>query len=402
MDRLAWFNEARFGMFIHWGAYSVAGRGEWALNRERIPFPEYVEKYVNNFQAEKFDPRAWARLAKRAGMKYMVLTTRHHDGFCLWNSRVSDFNCVRFGPKRDLLAEYAAAVRAEGLKVGFYYSAADWHHPDYPSPYARDWPEGWADEAARQRFVEYYIAQLEELLTGYGQVDLIWYDGCIPQPLDGKRANEMIYRLQPNCLINERNGEPSDFRCSEQRIVAKPGPWEACMTLCGNWGYHQGDQRWKSAADVIWMLLETSCQGGNLLLNVGPRADGTLPAENEKILGEVGAWLERNGEFLADSDRSPFSWNNSSRLTVKGNRVYVHLHSRPGEEFCLSEIKNRVLAANYVADGRPVKFVQQPDGRLFLQGLPDPLPDPLVTTIRLEVEGKPEALSPQKTFWIPG
>jgi len=401
MPDLTWFHKARYGMFIHWGAYSVAGRGEWARNRERIPQEEYVGEYVNRFKAERYDPRAWARLARAAGMKYIVLTTRHHDGFCLWDSAVSDFNAARLGPKRDLLRPFVEAVRAEGLRVGFYYSVADWHHPDYPDPYARDWPTGWTDEAQRQRFVDYYIAQLRELLTGYGQVDLLWYDGCIPQPLDGRRANELARKLQPDILINERNGEPFELRCSEQSLNAKEGPWEACLTLNDNWGYHAGDTHWKTGQDVVRMLTTTARSGGNLLLNIGPRADGTVPEESVRALTDAGQWLARNGEFLPQSERVPFGWNNCSTLTMRGQTVYVHFFASPGETFCLAEIANRVRAARFVDGGQSIRF-EQCGPRLFLHGLPCPLPGPIATTVAIDLEGPPRALRPQETSWLPG
>ena len=397
-----WFNEARYGMFVHWGVYAVAGRGEWVRNRERIPQDEYAAKYAASFRAERYDPAEWAALAVEAGMKYVVLTTRHHDGFCLWDTDTTDFNAVKLGPKRDLVRPFAEAMRAAGLKVGFYYSFADWHHPDYPDAYARDWPDGWRDEASRHRFVAFVRAQLEELMTRYGRVDILWYDGCIPGPTDGAEVNTLVKTLQPDILINERNGPPCDFEVSEQVIrAADPGKmWEATLTLNDNWGYHPGDRHYKSAQDVVRMLLETAAGAGNLLLNVGPRPDGVIPEESAVILRQVGEWLGRNGEFLPNSSRSPFSWNCSGRLTTRGSTAYVHLFHSPGPEFCLAEIDSRVLSARMLATGEPVAFVQTED-RLFLTGLPVPLPDPLVTTIALEFDGPPLALRPQTSFWIP-
>jgi alpha-L-fucosidase len=335
-------------------------------------------------------------------MKYVVLTTRHHDGFALWDTKTRDFNAAKLGPCRDLLPSFVEAVRAEGLKVGFYYSVADWTHPDYPDAHARDWPTAWRDEASRQRFVAYYRAQLEELFTNYGPIDMLWYDGCFPEPTDGAEVNEFVKKLQPNILINNRNGEGWDFRCSEQAI--KPAPagtrWEACMTLNANWGWHAGDHAYKTAQDVLQLLTETAKSGGNLLLNIGPKGDGSIPAESEKIVREVGKWLERNREFLPHSTRAPFGWFNSGKLTTKGNTIYLHLFCGTGSTFCLSEIKNRVKSARYVATGEPVRF-RQDEAHLWLEDLPDPLPDPLDTLIALEVEGKPEALVTQTTFWIP-
>lgn len=400
MARTDWFEEARFGMFIHWGAYSVLGRGEWAANRERIPFAEYRDKYAKKFKAEEFNPRGWARLAKTAGMKYVVLTTRHHDGFALWNTATSEFNAKKIGPRRDLVAEFAEGVRAEGLKVGFYYSGADWYHPDYPDAYARDWP-AWSDEAARLRFVAYYREQVRELMSNYGRVDILWYDGCLPCPLDGRETNEMVYRLQPEILINERLGEPFDYRNCEQTIHAKEGVWEACMTLNASWGYNAGDRRWKSAREAIILLLTAAGQGGNLLLNVGPRASGEIPAESAKILRRVGKWLRANGEGVYGTQRCPLTWNYCCIPTCKGNTVYLHFWSDPGTEFCYAELANKILSVRYLDGGKPVRF-RQKDGRLFLSGLPERLPDPDITTLAIEVEGAITPIAAQKTFWIPG
>lgn len=404
MGKLDWFHEARYGMFIHWGAYSVAARGEWVANRERIPLQEYVDKYVNTWKAENYDPTRWAELAKEAGMGYMVLTTRHHDGLALWDSKASDFNTAKMGPKRDLVAPYVEAARKAGLKVGLYYSPAAWYHPDYPGAHFRDWPGNtdWKDMDARIRFIEYYHAQLRELMTGYGKINLLWYDGCIPDNLQSPEINREIYALQPGILINPRNGAPYDFRVSEQTIrPAEPGvAWEACMTLNQNWGYYESDRDYKSAKDVIEMLLTTSRSAGNLLLNIGPKADGTVPEESVRVLKEAGAWLKRNREFLANSDRSPFTWNNMLLATTKGNRIYLHLKHDPRGAFCWAETKSKVLSAKFLATGQSIPFRQEGE-RLHLSGLPTPLPDAPLCTIVLEVEGKPEALTAQTTFWIP-
>lgn len=403
MGHASWFSQQRYGMFVHWGPYAVAGRGEWVLNRERIGYEEYSSKYVAAFSAQRYDPSRWCALAREAGMGYIVLTTRHHDGFALWDTETTEFNAVRMGPKRDLVAPYVQAARDAGLRVGLYFSAADWRHPDYPAAYARDWPQkdDWQSEDARKRFVAYYRAQLEELMTRYGTIDLLWYDGCIPQPLDGEETNRRVKELQPGILINERNGPPFDFRCSEQAIKEKEGPWEACMTLNDNWGYHAGDDNWKSARDVIHMLLETSGKGGNLLLNIGPRADGTIPEPSENILRQAGDWLRRNDGFLSSSGRSPFTWNNCLKATVKGSKVYLHLTHDPGGSLTYAEIRNPILSVRWLDGGEPVEFRQLDDGKLVIDRLPSPLPDPIASTLVVEVEGEPEPVTPQGTFWIP-
>jgi alpha-L-fucosidase len=405
MSNTDWFHESRYGMFIHWGAYSVAARNEWVANRERIPFEEYKTRYAENFRAENYNPATWAALAKEAGMGYVVLTTRHHDGFALWPTKTSEFHAGNIGPRRDLLAPFVEAVRAAGLRVGFYYSPADWYHPDYPGPWFRDWPgvNDWKNNEARLRFIAYYREQLRELMTQYGQIDYLWFDGCIPDNLQCREANEEMLRLQPHLLINERNGQPCHVRISEQAIKpAAPGlPWEACLTLNEHWGYHAGDTHWKSPLQVVEMLTETAAKAGNLLLNVGPKADGTIPVESACILREVGEWLRRNGESIYDSSRSPFTWNTWGRVTTRGNSIYLHIWNSTGAELCFAELKNRVLSARLLDGGDSIAFEQNCD-RLYLRGLPVPLRDPLATTIVLEVEGTPEPLTEQTSFWIPG
>jgi alpha-L-fucosidase len=388
-----WFQEARFGMFIHWGPYAVAGRGEWVLNRELIPYDEYIGKYVDAFHAEKFDPERWVHTAKLAGMKYIVLTTRHHDGFALWDTKTTDFQSVRMGPGRDIVREFTEAVRKHGLKVGLYYSMADWHHEDYPGAYERDWPKSWKDEESCRRFTEYYRMQLLELMSEYGKVDLLWYDGCFPVSPYGGGINQEIKKLQPDILINNRHGEPWDFQCCEQVIrPAKAGiAWEACMTLNDNWGYHAGDSNYKTAKQVVLLLTETASHGGNLLLNVGPKPDGTLPEQSERVLSEVGNWLEHNGEAIYNSDRSPYSWNNFGKITVKHNKVYIHLFHSTGEQLCLSEIQNRVLGVRLLAEDKALDYKQE-GSRLFIYGLPQTLPDPIAITLVVEIEGEARAI----------
>lgn len=404
-SHFSWFNESRYGMFIHWGAYSVAGRGEWARNRERISQEDYQRLYVENFHAENYDPKAWAALAKEAGMGYAVLTTRHHDGFALWPTQQSDFHAGRLGPKRDLVGEFVEAFRSAGLKVGLYYSPADWSHPDYPGAYFRDWPGNgdWASEEARLRFTAYYRAQLVELMSNYGKIDYLWYDGCIPDNLQSAEVNEHLLQLQPHLLINERNGAPSHVLISEQAIrpPAEDTLWEACMTLNDNWGWHAGDTQWKNAREVIKMLCETAAGGGNLLLNVGPKPDGTIPEESAAILKEAGAWLSRNHESIRNTDRSALAWNNWGRVTVCGSQAFLHIRNSTGTELCWAEPRNKVLSARWLATGEAIEFTQDAE-RIILKNLPVPLPDPIASTIVLDLEGEPRPITETTTFWIPG
>lgn len=406
MGKMDWFHEARYGMFIHWGAYSVAGRGEWIMNREMISKEEYTEKYVNNWKAENYDPKQWADLAAEAGMKYMVLTSRHHDGFALWDTKATDFNAARLGPKKDLIAPYVEAVRGAGLKVGLYYSPAAWSHPDYPGPFFRDWPgaEDWASEEARQRFIEYYRTEVNELLRNYGAIDVLWYDGCVPQNLDGEETNTSLQQDFPDLVINERNGKPYDYECSEQAIkpAASGMPWEACMTLNGHWGYHAGDHDYKAPVDVITMLLTTAKSAGNLLLNVGPKPDGTIPVESIDILKESGQWVRRNRESITNSDRCELSWNNVSMMTCRGNTVYHHFRHHPGRTFCWAEVSNDVKRAWWLATGDEVTFRRDRQGRIIFEDLPLERPDDPVATMAVELDGEPRPITARTTFWIPG
>ncbi|MFA6291496.1 MAG: alpha-L-fucosidase, partial [Victivallales bacterium] len=235
------------------------------------------------------------------------------------------------------------------------------------------------------------------------KIDYLWFDGCIPENIEGDETLKMVKELQPDILVNNRLGKPFDIKCSEQTInPAKAGQdWEACMTLNANWGYHAGDSRWKSPADVIDMLLTCAQSSGNLLLNIGPKADGSVPKESVKILKKAGEWVTRNRESIVNSERHPFSWNCTARpITAKGNRVYLHFINDPCGSFCWAEVKNKVLSASLLTDGTPLAFRQEGD-RLFLDNLPLPLPDSPATTVVLELDGKPEALTKQTTFWIP-
>jgi alpha-L-fucosidase len=251
--------------------------------------------------------------------------------------------------------------------------------------------------------ISYYRAQLVELMSNYGKIDYLWFDGCVPHDLQSREVNEEVLRLQPEILITERNGPPWHIKVCEQAIHAPKEvvPWEACMTLNDNWGWHAGDTCWKPARDVVKMLCETAAGGGNLLLNIGPKADGTIPEESVRILSEAGAWLTRNEEAIRGAERSPFVWNNWGRVTMKGSRIYLHIRNSPGTELCWAELKNKVLSAHWLDGGKLVQFEQRED-RLFLRGLPVPLPDSIATVIVLEVEGTPEPFTSQTSFWIPG
>lgn len=389
--RLKWFQEARFGMFVHWGLYSQLGRHEWVMNRERIPVSEY-EELANTWRPKKGAARQWARLAKKAGMKYVVMTTKHHEGFCLWDTKQTDYNAVRRGPGRDLVREFVDACREFGLRIGFYYSLMDWHHPD-GARCAKD-------ETARRRFIDFTQSCVRELCTNYGRIDVLWYD--VPWPLEtaelweSASMNAMVRKLQPNILINNRSKLPEDFGTPENRVVAaEPGrAWEACMTFNGSWGYMPSAIDWRSVREVIGMLNTAAAGQGNLLLNIGPAPDGSIPAEAVERLVAVGRWVERNGEALyGKTDRvdGRMEWMPTGWWTLKGRTAYYWCNRWPGAALVIGGLRTKLLRASYVATGKPVEFEQTSD-RLVLKGLPCTSPDEVagICVFKLEFRSRPE------------
>ncbi len=386
--RIEWWREAKFGMFVHWGLYSILARDGWAMGDEDIPLAEY-EPLARQFQPTPNAARVWARLAREAGMKYMVLTTKHHEGFCLFDSKLTAYCAPRQGPGRDLAREFADAARAEGLRVGFYYSLMDWHHPD--------WLHAKNDPAARRRFLDYTHGQIRELLTNYGKIDILWYD--MPVPLDAagwesEKMNRMVFTLQPDILVNNRNLLAGDFFTPEETTQAAKGDWESCMTMNDSWGYTISDETWKSPQRIVRDLVEFSRDGGNYLLNIGPKADGSVPEPSVRILNSVGRWMRENGAAIYGSERCRFPHGNIEAFTRKGNTLYVHVHFWPGETVTVGGVTTKVKSAKLLATGRPVKFTQK--GRqLIFSSLPAHAPDELVTVIAADCESEPvqDALS---------
>jgi len=382
--RMKWWHEARFGMFIHWGLYSVLGRHEWAMENEGIPVSEY-ELLAKRFQPKPNAARAWAQLAKETGQKYMVMTTKHHEGFCNFDTKLTNYCAPKQGPGRDLVREYVEAARAEGLRVGFYYSLMDWHHPD-GAQCAKD-------EEARKRFVEYTHGLIRELMTNYGKIDVLWYD--VDWPLDAagwesERMNKMVFQLQPDILVDNRNGLPGDFSTPEQEIVAEKGgrAWESCMTLNDSWGYQRADDSWKSLKTVVRNLISCSRDSGNYLLNIGPKPDGSIPEESVRIFGEVGQWMARNGETIYVTDRCQVRRSEYANFTRKGNMLYMHVYFWPGDTATLAGLMTGVKSARLFASGGKVAF-EQDRFRVRFTGLPNEAPDHPITTIAIECESEP-------------
>ena len=408
-ERMRWFHEARFGMFIHWGLYALHGRGEWVMFQERIPSREYA-KLADRFDPKSFDADAWAGLAAEAGMKYMVLTTRHHDGFCLFDSRASDFTSVKTRAKRDFVAEYVQACRKAGLRVGFYYSLLDWRFPGYFEP------QQFKDSA--EAMVQQAHEQVEELMTQYGKIDVLWYDGgWIAHDPDSNVAefwrsqelNTMVRKLQPDVLINNRSGLQEDLDTPEQHVTASGSGrgWESCMTMgdsCG-WGYVKNNPNFKTLPQLLQNLVTAAAGEGNYLLNVGPKPDGTIRTEESTRLKAMGKWLKRNGEAIYNSRRCGLHGGMVGTWTAAstGHVAYFHAFRWPGEELTLPLVGNRVKSATVLATGREAKVRQEHNGRLILSGLPEEPPDPCVSVIKMELDGKPRMLEePDKAAWLEG
>ncbi|HVO98009.1 MAG TPA: alpha-L-fucosidase [Bryobacteraceae bacterium] len=380
--RLKWWHEARFGMFIHWGLYSVYGRHEWVMENEGIPVAEY-EQAAKRFNPVPNAARAWAQLARRAGMKYMVMTTKHHEGFCHFDSKLTNYTAMS-ACGRDLVREYVNAARAEGMRVGFYYSLMDWHHPDGALCAV--------DENARRRFVDYIHGQVRELCSNYGKIDILWYDVNWPLKPEGWEAvklNTMVRQLQPDILLNNRTGIPEDFTTPEQVIRASDEPWESCMTMNDSWGYHHADDNWKTPKNIVRNLVRCTRDNGNYLLNIGPQADGTIPIESVNILTEVGRWMDTHAELI-HMPVDPCKVNRSQLcdFLVRGNKLYVMVQFWPGSELSLGGMKTKAVSAKLYGASTPVRF-EQSDLRLRFIGLPETPHDPMVSVIEVEFDAPP-------------
>ncbi len=415
----SWFVHDRFGMFIHWGLYALAARHEWVKNRERLTDEAY-QPYFDHFNPDLYDPEAWAAAARDAGMKYVVLTSKHHEGFCLWDTQQTDYKATNTPYGRDLIKPFAEAFRAAGLRVGFYYSLLDWHHPDFPIDGMH--PLRDREDVAQlnqgrdiRKYAAYMREQVRELLTNYGPIDIIWYDfsygGREHRGLPGKgRADweseqllELTRELQPNIIINNRLDLPreqADIHTPEQvqprewvHVDGKPVVWEACQTFSGSWGYHRDETTWKSPEQLIEMLINTVATGGNLLMNVGPTGRGTFDHRALDALQVYAEWMKLHNRAIYGCTQSEFGAPSGCRYTQNGNRLYLHIFDWPFRHIYLDGLVGKVEYAQLLNDVSEVKLLaptqstshiepEVPAGSLLLE-LPVVKPNVVVPVVEL-------------------
>ena len=417
-QRMAWWRDARFGMFIHWGAYSVPGgerngkicRGgaEWIMDKLDYTIEDYEKEVVGNFNPVKFDADKWVSMAKNAGMKYIVLTSKHHDGFCMWDSKVSDYNIVKqtkFG--RDVVKELAEACKKQGIKFCVYHSIVDWHHPQAQAPLYPNYNAGQKDQSVvnpdfPKYFENYLKPQVKELLTNYGDIGVVWFDGDWIADYTtemGKEMYQFIRDIQPNTIINnrvdkgrmgmkgmDRKGNfAGDFGTPEQEIPATgiDSDWESCMTMNGSWGYKPSDKHWKSSETLIRHLVDIVSKGGNFLLNIGPDELGQFPPESVERLAQMGKWTEVNGEAIYGAKASPFDRPEWGRYTSKRGLLYAHVFDWPESRQIRIDKSLKVTKASLLSNGKELNIKSSAKGDLVL--LPETAPDKIATVIKLEV-----------------
>lgn len=419
--KMAWWKEAKFGMFIHWGLYAVpagtyngkqiSGIGEWIMNTAKIPVADY-KLYAKQFNPVNYNPEAWVKMAKDAGMKYIVITSKHHDGFALFDSKVSDFNAVDATPYgKDLLKPLVEACRREGIRIGFYYSQAqDWTYPGGAAG------GGHWDKAQDGDFDEYLdkkaVPQVKEILANYGGLDILWYD--TPQDMTKARADKFmaVTNNYPNLIINNRlgGGYAGDTETPEQFVPATGFPglnWESCMTMNDTWGYKSYDQNWKSAETLIRQLVDVVSKGGNMLLNVGPTSLGEIPQASVERLAEIGKWIKVNQESIYGTSASPFTYLSWGKSTQKGQKLYLHVFDYPLNGELRLPMSNKISKAYLLAEPGKLLKVKAENNRSMIK-LPAVVPDKINTVVVVEfagqvkvkpypTEGKQVVVSSQKT-----
>jgi alpha-L-fucosidase len=421
-ERMEWWRDARFGMFVHWGLYAVPagqwkgkkipGIGEWIMERADIPVAEY-EPLAQQFNPIKFNADEFVGIAKKAGMKYIVITSKHHDGFCLWDSEVTDYDIIDATPfNRDILKELSKACRKQGIKLCFYHSIMDWHHPDAQKPFYPNYNDSKKSNPNFARYVENYMKpQLKELLTNYGPLGVLWFDGewindwTEPQ---GKDLYNYVQALQPNILINNRVGKgrkgmeglnksdqeyAGDFGTPEQQIPATGLPgvdWESCMTMNDTWGYKSYDDNWKSSKDLLQKLADIASKGGNFLLNVGPTAEGLIPDASIERLAAIGNWMKVNSESIYGTTASPLGKLPWGRCTAKPGKLYLHVFDWPTNlRLEVPGLKNQVNKAYLLSDKKRTKLsVRRELKEKIVVRIPREAPDAVNTVVVLEIKDK--------------
>ncbi len=404
----SWFVKDRFGLFIHWGLYALPARHEWIKHREEIP-DEIYDKYFRHFDPDLYDPELWAKLASEAGMKYFVVTTKHHEGFCLWDSKLTDYKATNTPAKRDLLSPMVDAFRKRNMKVGFYHSLIDWHHPDFTIDdmhSMRNHPDREKLNKSRnqRKYIEYLHGQVRELLTEFGKIDILWFDFSYPsnqsgrpkgwigkgrEDWDSENLYKLVRELQPHIILDDRLDleEGWDVKTPEQfqpqawiKINGQPVVWEACQTFSGSWGYYRDEESWKSIEQLVQMLIDTVSKGGNLLLNVGPTGRGEFDERAVDRLKGIGEWMKKHNRSIYNCTQAPEEFNapKDCRLTYNPdtNRLYIHIFAWPFKHLFVSGIsKERIEYAQLLNDASEV-LISSPDVHRLEYG--DVKPDDII------------------------